>query len=80
MGAGSLAKTLDAEGFSLARLKTGTPPRLDARTVDFSGMDRQPSDAVPTPFSFLNMANQLWAPPARQVRPNSTPLRCRPVS
>lgn len=66
--AGSLAKTLDAEGFRLSRLKTGTPPRLDARTVNFSGMDRQPSDARPIPFSFLNMADMLWTPPVRQVR------------
>ncbi len=66
--AGSLAKTLDAEGFRLSRLKTGTPPRLDARTVDFSGMERQPSDAHPIPFSFLNMADTLRTPPLRQVR------------
>ncbi|BDA41350.1 tRNA uridine 5-carboxymethylaminomethyl modification enzyme [Coccomyxa sp. Obi] len=65
--AGSLAKTLDAEGFQLSRLKTGTPPRLDARTVDFSGMERQPSNAQPIPFSFLNMADMLWTPPVRQV-------------
>ncbi|EIE25107.1 GIDA-domain-containing protein, partial [Coccomyxa subellipsoidea C-169] len=65
--AGSLAETLDAEGFRLSRLKTGTPPRLDARTVDFTGMERQPSDAEPIPFSFLHMADMDWAPPARQV-------------
>lgn len=63
-----MAETLDAEGFRLSRLKTGTPPRLDARTVEFTGMEHQPSDAEPIPFSFLHMADMDWAPPARQVR------------
>ena len=38
-------------GFELGRLKTGTPPRLAAETIDFSGLEEQPGDVDPTPFS-----------------------------
>jgi len=40
-------------GFELGRLKTGTPPRLDMRTVDLSSLDEQPGDDPPEPFSHL---------------------------
>ena len=42
------------EGFRLDRFKTGTPPRLNSRTIDFSKTEEQPGDALPRPFSFLN--------------------------
>ena len=47
-----LGESLRRLGFEVGRLKTGTPPRLDARTIDFSRFSEQPGDAVPTPFSF----------------------------
>jgi len=49
-----LSKSLRDAGFKLGRLKTGTPPRLDADTIDFSALERQPGDSPPHPFSYLN--------------------------
>jgi tRNA uridine 5-carboxymethylaminomethyl modification enzyme len=48
-----LGDQLRTLGLQWTRLKTGTPPRLDGRTIDWSQFEPQPGDPVPTPFSFL---------------------------
>ena len=48
-----LSQSLISLGFELQRFKTGTPPRLNGRTIDFSRLEPQPGDANPVPFSFL---------------------------
>jgi tRNA uridine 5-carboxymethylaminomethyl modification enzyme len=44
---------LEKAGFALGRLKTGTPPRLDGRTIDWRSLVEQKGDAAPIPFSFM---------------------------
>ena len=49
-----ISGALQRLGFRLARFKTGTPPRLNGRSIDFSQCEIQPGDDVPQPFSFLH--------------------------
>lgn len=57
-----LAERLDSFDLALKRLKTGTPPRLDGRTINWDSLETQPGDDEPVMFSFLSKA-----PTARQV-------------
>jgi tRNA uridine 5-carboxymethylaminomethyl modification enzyme len=53
VAAAGLSASLRERGLELRRFKTGTPPRLNGRTIDFSRLEPQPGDAEPVPFSFL---------------------------
>ncbi|MES2913600.1 MAG: tRNA uridine-5-carboxymethylaminomethyl(34) synthesis enzyme MnmG [Pseudomonadota bacterium] len=57
-----LAAQLAELALPVGRLKTGTPPRLDGRTIDWARLESQPGDEVPSVFSFLNTG-----PQARQI-------------
>lgn len=48
-----LSHSLRKFGLNLGRLKTGTPARLDGKTIDWSNLDKQPGDDIPVPFSYL---------------------------
>jgi tRNA uridine 5-carboxymethylaminomethyl modification enzyme len=54
--AAGLSDSLRSLGFLLERFKTGTPPRLNGRTIDFDRLEPQPGDRSPVPFSFLTDA------------------------
>ena len=59
LAANALTDCLGGLGFAIRRFKTGTPARLDGRTIDFSQMEPQPGDEPITPFSFLTDATTL---------------------
>jgi len=54
-----LAKRIDAFGLPLGRLKTGTPPRLSGKTINWDILERQPADDDPVMFSFLSRGPQV---------------------
>ena len=58
-----LSKQLLDRGFETGRMKTGTPPRIDGRSIDYSQMEEQPGDEVPGKFSFSSETE----PPKRQL-------------
>jgi tRNA uridine 5-carboxymethylaminomethyl modification enzyme len=51
-----LSKSFERAGFTLGRLKTGTPPRLDGTTIDWGSVEMQPGDDPPEPFSVMTDA------------------------
>ena len=57
-----LAERIDGFGLNLGRLKTGTPPRLDGRTINWDGLEMQAADEEPTLFSFMSNS-----PSVRQI-------------
>ena len=54
-----LSQSLRSAGFTLGRLKTGTPPRLDRDSINFGALEVQPGDSPPVPFSYLNDSVQI---------------------
>jgi tRNA uridine 5-carboxymethylaminomethyl modification enzyme len=54
-----LSRSLKEAGFKMGRLKTGTPPRLDGRTINYKPLEIQPGDEPPFPFSYLNDRVQI---------------------
>ena len=69
--ANALAERLRAMGFPVGRLKTGTPPRIDGRSIDYSCLEPQPGDTPPRPFSFLNSQVPLPQRPCFVTHTNS---------
>lgn len=63
----ALAEQLENAGLTVARFKTGTPPRIDGRTVDFSILDRQESELDQFRYSW----SHFWAPSSNGGKPNS---------
>ncbi len=63
-----LSGNLKALGFNMGRLKTGTPPRLDGRTIDYSDLPVVPGDPDPDFFSFLDNRPHLEQIPCHQTR------------
>jgi len=51
---------LKSKGLTIGRLKTGTPPRLNGETIDWSILEKQEGDTIPSPFSFMN--NKITTP------------------
>jgi tRNA uridine 5-carboxymethylaminomethyl modification enzyme len=63
-----LGEALKRLGLRECRLKTGTPPRLDGRTIRWETFQEQPGDVDPTPFSFRSSFTKSGVPPLRQIK------------
>ncbi len=64
-----LSKSLERLGFKIGRLKTGTPPRIDAKTIDFSKTIIQPGSPIPLYFSFDSHPESWHFPSANPIYP-----------
>src|ERR1700712_5112670 len=67
-----LSKSFERAGFTLGRLKTGTPPRLDGSTIDWSAVEMQPGDDPPEPFSV--MTDRITTPQIQCGITRTTPV------
>ncbi len=67
-----LSKSFERAGFTLGRLKTGTPPRLDGTTIDWSAVEMQPGDDPPEPFSV--MTDRITTPQIQCGITRTTPV------
>ncbi|KAA5544493.1 tRNA uridine-5-carboxymethylaminomethyl(34) synthesis enzyme MnmG [Roseiconus nitratireducens] len=65
-----ISAALNRLGFEIDRFKTGTPARLNRRTIDYKSLDEQPGDDVPQPFSFLNDTLNLTQVPCHIAMTN----------
>ncbi|CDQ09720.1 glucose-inhibited cell-division protein [Acidithiobacillus ferrivorans] len=74
--ANALAQRLRAMAFPVARLKTGTPPRIDGRSIDYSVLEAQPGDTPPPAFSFMT---QRIAVPQRACHITHTNIRTHEI-
>ena len=74
----NLSECLRRLGFRLGRLKTGTPPRVDAKTIDFSRTEIQPGSTTPLYFSFDGAPEAPYLPEPNPIYPGATLAGWRP--
>jgi len=68
----NLAKSIESIGFSIGRLKTGTPPRILKKSINFNDLKKQIADKTPKPFSFINKNIHIRQIPCFITHTNST--------